>query len=194
MEIIEEPIIAAAELARVPIAFNVESVFDVVPRGGGLGGLILSERRVDVPYVKDYDAAEGEHPAQWAGRFDTSNWGLIGARSGGVRVGGAVIAFNTQGVNMLEGRKDLAVLWDIRVAPEARGRGVGYGLFRAAEAWASVRGCKQLKIETQNINVPACRFYARQGCVLGAINRFAYRELPEEVQLLWYKTLSQPDG
>ena len=28
MEIIEEPIVAAAELARVPIAFNVESVFD----------------------------------------------------------------------------------------------------------------------------------------------------------------------
>ena len=192
MEIIEETIIAAAELARVPIAFNVESVFDVWPRGG-LGGLILSERRVDVPYVKDYDAMDGENPAQWAGRFDVSNWGLIGARSGGLRVGGAVIAFNTEGVNMLEGRQDLAVLWDIRVSPEVRGRGVGSGLFRAVEAWASVRGCKLLKIETQNINVPACRFYARQGCVLGAINRFAYRELPEEVQLLWYKTLS-PSG
>jgi GNAT superfamily N-acetyltransferase len=194
MEIKEEPIAAAAELARVPIAFEVESVFDVLPRGGGLGGLILSERRVDVPYVKDYDAAEGEHPAQWAGRFDVSNWGLIGAWSGGARVGGAVIAFNTEGVNMLEGRTDLAVLWDIRVSPEARGRGVGFGLFRAVEAWAAARGCKLLKVETQNINVPACRFYARQGCVLGAINRFAYRELPEEVQLLWYRTLSRPGG
>lgn len=190
MEIIEEPITAAAELARIPIAFNVESVFDVLPRDGGLGGLVLSERRVDVPYLKDYDATEGERPAQWAARFDVSNWGLVAARSGGVRVGGAVIAYNTRGVNMLEGRTDLAVLWDIRVAPEARGRGVGFGLFRAVEAWASARGCKLLKIETQNINVPACRFYARQGCVLGAINRFAYRELPEEVQLLWYKTLS----
>lgn len=189
MEIIEEPIITAAELARVSIAFKVESVFDVSPRDGGLGGLILSERRVHNPYVKDYDATEGERPEQWAERFDVSNWGLIVARSDGVRVGGAVIAFNTEGVNMLEGRQDLAVLWDIRVAPEARGRGVGSGLFRAVEAWASARGCRQLKIETQNINVPACRFYARQGCVLGAINRFAYRDLPDEVQLLWYKTL-----
>ena len=194
MEIIEESINAAEELARVPIAFNVESVFDVLPRGGGLGGLMLSERRVAVPYVKDYDAMEGESPKQWAVRFDVSNWGLIGARSDGVRVGGAVIAFNTEGVNMLEGRRDLAVLWDIRVAPEVRGRGVGSGLFRAVEAWASAKGCKLLKIETQNINVPACRFYARQGCVLGSINRFAYRELPEEAQLLWYKILSQPDG
>ena len=123
-----------------------------------------------------------------------SNWGLVVARSGGARVGGAVIAFNTPGVDMLERRKDLAVLWDIRVAPEARGRGVGSALFRAAEAWASARGCSRLKIETQNINVPACRFYARQGCVLGAVNRFAYRELPDEVQLLWYKTLSTPAG
>lgn len=190
VEIVEESITAAAGLAHVPIAFNVESVFDVSPREGGLGGLILSERRVAVPYLKDYDAVEGERPAQWAGRFDVSNWGLMVARSEGALVGGAVIAFNTEGVHMLEGRKDLAVLWDIRVAPEARGRGAGSALFCAVEAWASARGCVLLKVETQNINVPACRFYARQGCVLGAINRFAYRELPDEVQLLWYKTLS----
>ncbi len=194
LEIVEEPIAAAPELARIPISFEVESVFDVSAPGGGLGGLILSERRLDAPYVKDYDAMEGEGPAQWAERFDVSNWGLIGAHSNGARVGGAVIAFNTEGVNMLEGRRDLAVLWDIRVAPEARGRGVGSALFRAAEAWASARGCSRLKIETQNINVPACRFYARQGCVLGAINRFAYRDLPDEVQLLWYKTLPPRAG
>jgi GNAT superfamily N-acetyltransferase len=193
-EIIEEPISAAGELAKIPIAFTVESVFDVAPHDGGLGGLILSERRVDTPYVKDYDLTEGEHPTRWARRFDVSNWGLIGARSDGVRVGGAVVAFDTQGVNMLEGRKDLAVLWDIRVAPMFRARGVGSALFRAVEAWASARGCGQLKIETQNINVPACRFYARRGCVLGAIHRFAYCDLPDEVQLLWYRTLSEPDA
>ncbi len=194
MKIIEEPISAAAELAYIPIAFEVESVFDVSARDGGLGGLVLSERRLDAPYVKDYDTMEGEGPAQWARRFDVSNWGLIGAHSDGARVGGAVIAFDTEGVNMLEGRRDLAVLWDIRVAPEARGRGVGHALFRAVETWAAARGCRQLKIETQNINVPACRFYARQGCVLGAINRFAYREFPDEAQLLWYKTLPAAAG
>jgi GNAT superfamily N-acetyltransferase len=191
MEIAEESIVAAAELAHVPIAFEVERVFDVSAPHGGLGGLILSERRLDVPYLKDYDTLEGESPTRWAERFDVSNWGLIGAHSNGVRLGGAVVAFDTEGIKMLEGRRDLAVLWDIRVSPEARGRGVGSALFRAAEAWAAARGCRQLKIETQNINVPACRFYARQGCVLGAINRFAYPELPDEVQLLWYKFLSR---
>ena len=191
MEITEEPITAAAELAHISIAFEVERVFDVSAHEGGRGGLVLSERRLDVPYIKDYDALEGEGPTQWAQRFDTSNWGLIGAHSSGERVGGAVIAFNTEGINLLEDRKDLAVLWDIRVSPEFRGQGIGSTLFRAAEEWAAARGCNQLKIETQNVNVPACRFYARQGCVLGAINRFAYPEHPGEVQLLWYKALTR---
>lgn len=194
IEIIEEPITAAPELARIPISFEVVSIFDVSAPAGGLGGLILSERRLDALYVKDYDVYEGEHPSQWARRFDVSNWGLVGAHSKGGRVGAAVVAFNTDGVNLLEGRKDLAVLWDIRVSPEARRLGVGSALFRAAESWAAARGCRRLKIETQNINVPACRFYARRGCVLGAINRFAYPELPDEVQLLWYKTLPPQSG
>jgi len=47
-----------------------------------------------------------------------------------------------------------------------------------------------MNVETQNVNVPACRFYVSQGCYLGAIRRFAYAELPDEVQLLWYRDLS----
>ena len=190
IEIAEEPIESVAELARFSIAFQVETVFDVSDRDGGLGGLVMSERRIDVPYVKDYDAIDGEGPAQWTRRFDISNWGLIAAYANGVRVGAAVIAFNTVGIDMLEGRKDLAVLWDIRVSAEARRRGVGSALFRGVEAWSVARGCRQQKVETQNVNVPACKFYARQGCVLGAINRFAYPTLPDEVQLLWYKSLT----
>jgi GNAT superfamily N-acetyltransferase len=85
-------------------------------------------------------------------------------------------------------------LGDIRVSPEARGKGVGARLFAAVEFWARARGCTRLKVETQNINVPACRFYARQGCVLGAIHRFAYPDLPGEVMLLWYKDLRTGTG
>src|SRR5262249_41079941 len=138
---------------------------------------------------KDYDAIGGEQPQLWASRFNMSSWGVFKAEVEERRVGGAVVAFDTPDFTMLEGRNDLAVLWDIRVSPEARGQGIGAALFRAAEAWAKVKGCRQLKIETQNINVPACRFYARQGCVLKAINRRAYVKLPDEVQMLWYKDL-----
>lgn len=189
VEITEASADTLADYARVPIAFEVRHVLDVEARAGGLRGLGLVERALDVPYVKDYDAADGG-PERWPERFDLSSWGFFAARSGGRRVGGTAVAFGSDDVDMLEGRSDLAVLWDLRTAPEARGRGVGSALFAAAEAWAATRGCQLLKVETQNVNVPACRFYARAGCVLGGIDRFAYPDLPDEVQLLWYKALS----
>lgn len=191
VEVSEEPLSALVNYADVPIAFEVGSVLDIADAGHRPGEFMLTERGLDSPYVKDYDAIEGEEPARWATRFDVSNWGLLAARAEGRRVGGAVVAFDTPGLDMLEGRRDMAVLWDIRVSPEARGRGVGSALFRAAEAWAAARGCQQLKVETQNINVGACRFYARQGCVLAAVHRFAYPGLPDEVQMLWRKDLSR---
>ena len=174
------------------MSFEVRQVLDVVTLKDGLGGLTLSERKLQVPYLKDYDAIES--PLQWPRSFDISNWGFFAARSEGLRLGGAAVAFDTGGLTMLEDRRDIAVLWDIRVAKETRERGVGTVLFWAVGKWAVAQGCRRLKIETQNINVPACRFYAKQGCVLGAIHRFAYPELPNEAQLLWYKDLMRETG
>ena len=50
-----------------------------------------------------------------------------------------------------------------------------------------------MKIETQNVNVPACRFYQRLGCRLGEIHRYGYaavRAVAGEVMLNWYLDLS----
>ena len=175
-----------SEYARVPIAFEVRAVFDVADDGSG--GFTLSERAIHPPYVKDYDLLD--RPQSWPERFDVSNWGWFAARMDGRCVGRAVVAYDTPGLNLLEGRRDIALLWDVRVAPDARGQGAGAALLRAAEAWAAARGCRWMKIETQNINVPACRFYVRQGCRLGAVDPAAYPELPDEVQLLWYRDLA----
>jgi GNAT superfamily N-acetyltransferase len=152
--------------------------------------LILNEAPVSTPYVKDYDAIEGNAPPCWPARWNLSNWGMISAVAQGKLIGGAVLAFGTHALDLLENRKDLTVLWDLRVHPEYRRQGVGRELFSAAIVWAQARGCRQIKAETQNINVVACRFYARQGCVLRAINQFAYPDFPSEVQLFWYKDLS----
>lgn len=196
VEVSQEPLATLEEYASIPITFEVNLVLDIAGPANGLGKFVLTERRLDVPYLKDYDAINGEAPAEWARRFDMSNWGVFAAWVEGQHVGGAAVVFNSPGLIMLEGRRDLAVLWDIRVSPEARGQGVGSTLFRVAEVWARAKGCRQLKVETQNINVPACRFYARQGCVLAAVHRFAYPEFPDEIQMLWSKDLSQgaPSG
>ena len=189
MEIREEPLSYLEEYARVSIAFEVNRILELSVRSSGLGGLELLERPHTPSFVKDYDAIPGNRPTDWAGRFSLSNWGLLSASLGGHCVGGTAIAFGTPGLLMLEDRSDLAVVWDLRVSAHARGQGVGAALFAAAAQWAEARSCRRLKVETQNINVPACRLYASQGCTLGAIHRFAYPELPEEVQLLWYKNL-----
>jgi GNAT superfamily N-acetyltransferase len=189
IEVTEEPMTALPEYARVPIIFTVDSVLDVTSQDDGLGGYASSERRLDVPYEKDYDAIADEGPLQWAHRFNLSNWALFMARRATRIVGGATVAFDTPGLTMLEGRRDLAILWDIRVSPDARRRGVGSALLERVEGWAQLHGCRQLKIETQNTNVRACRFYEQRGYELRAINRAAYPELPEEIQLLWYKDL-----
>jgi GNAT superfamily N-acetyltransferase len=186
LEIRAEPASALAEYATVPIAFEVRRTLDVETPEGGLGGIVLVEKEC-AAYTKDYDAEEG--PRSWAATFDLARWGFFAARLAGRLVGCAAVAFDTPGIAMLEGRSDLAVLWDIRVAPEARRRGVGAELLRSAQAWARARGCRTMKVETQNVNVPACRFYARHGFVLGAIHRFAYPTHPDEVQLLWYADL-----
>ena len=186
INVIEESAAALAEYADIPIAFEVREIFEVVVEADG--SVRLEARPVPVSYVKDYDALH-DSPMRWADQFDLSNWRFFSALSGALCVGRAAVACNTPTMEMLEGRRDLALLWDIRVAPLARRRGVGSALFDAATTWARSRGCLQLKVETQNINVAACRFYAQRGCVLRAVHRDAYPELPDEVQLLWFKDL-----
>jgi hypothetical protein len=130
---------------------------------------------------------EGAGPLAWPKQFDLRAWGFFLAFDGQRPVGGATIAMHTPGLHMLEGRSELAVLWDLRVHPKRRGRGIGELLFKRSLEWARGRGCRQMKIETQNINVDACRFYARMGCELGAIHRRAYHgsaELAQEAMLL----------
>ena len=185
----EEPIERLEEQAELSIAFTVDRALVATPVDGGLGGITLDEQPVAPSWVKDYDLLDGEGPARWRRSFDVTRWGFLVARDGDERVGGAVIAFDTPSVHLLDGRRDLAALWDLRVHPDRRSSGIGALLWRAAEDWARTRGCRQLMVETQNNNVGACRFYARMGCTLGALHRFRHPELPDEIQLLWYTSL-----
>ena len=192
IEICEVGLDRLTEYARIPIAFEVRAVLRVESLDLGFR---LVEEPVPKPYVKDYDASRDPdgRVLNWPKHFDVSKWGFFIAKESGDHVGAATVAVRTPAVHMLEDRSDLAVLWDIRVRPDRRRHGVGTALFRHAADWARSKGCRQMKVETQNTNVPACRFYARQGCVLGGINRFGYAACPgvaDETMLLWYLDLS----
>ena len=179
-----EPITRIPELAAVPARFMVDRTLDVAPSGGGF---TLTERVLPNPLEKDYDALPGEGPAAWGEQFDLSGWGFLTARIGGRCIGGAVVAPGPPS----EG----PWLMDIRVGPAHRRLGVGSALFAESMRWTAGQGFDRLRIETQSNNVAACRFYARQGCTLIAATRDAYPSLPDEVQLIWHKSLSpQPEG
>lgn len=184
LELREEALTALRLHIAIPSDFVSRTVLDVVSQGKPHE---LRERELVEPFRKDYDLVED--PMRWPVRFDTSHWTLIGAFCGDTRVGGAIGAFNSPGVQMLEGRNDLVVLWDLRVAPDARRQGVGSALFGAIEAWGQARRCRELKVETQNVNVAACRLYAAQGCALEEVNYGAYPDFPNEIQLIWRKAL-----
>ena len=99
IKVVEEPLSTLTQHARIPISFMVQSVFHVGEQQEGR--FTLLEERLDEPFLKDYDALES--PTTWAERFDVSRWGLIAAYDiDGIRVGGAVIAFDTVGVDLLE--------------------------------------------------------------------------------------------
>ena len=119
---------ALVEYARVPMKLVADEIYDVTtPRSGG--PIELIPRRLASPYTKDYDAIDGEGPAHWAEQFDLTHWAFFMALIEGTNLGGAAVARDTPGIDMLEGRRDLAVLWDIRVDASVCGQGVGRALF-----------------------------------------------------------------
>ena len=174
----------------IPMCFDVKSYYKVEKIDRGLGGFALVETPVE-PYIRDFCVGEDETVAWWE-RFDISKWGFFMAFDGDKPVGAATIASRDKQVNMLSGRDDLAVLWDIRVDEAYKRQGVGQGLFDMAVDWSRSQGLVQMKIECQNNNVPAVKFYHKQGAVLSVIDEYAYYNEPEyrhETMFIWFLDL-----
>jgi ribosomal protein S18 acetylase RimI-like enzyme len=171
-----------ADYARVSCAFHVTSELDVdALESQG----VFTERAVSPAYVKDYDAIPENRPMDWPTRFDTSTWQLFSAFDGDARVGGAMA------IPYEIGREPNASteLWDLRVAPSVRGRGIGHLLFEAVAQWSRERHHPSLVIETQHTNVAACQLYRARGCVIQSITRQAYPSLPNETRIMWRRDL-----
>jgi len=188
MKIITATLDKLSELSGISIAFEVTAELVFTKDNSGCYNTTL--RALDRPYLKDYDAIPGNKPEDWLRQFDTRNWGLILAKEGDEVAGACLLAWKSPGVDMLEGRDDLAVLWDLRVDPLRRGKGIGTMLFKASTDWARSHGATELKIETQNNNVQAVKFYQKQGCRLMKVIPGAYPDFPDEAMLLFYVSVS----
>ena len=70
----------------------------------------------------------------------------------------------------------IAMLHALEVAPEARRRGLGARMTRAAAHWATGQGATILALAVTEANAPARSLYAALGLV--EVGRYAYRQAP----------------
>jgi len=188
----EQPIDHSADHASLSTAFIANSRIDLTKLESSCPALPLATLPLVPPAYKNYDTYPGNSPTAWPQRLDVSAWGLLAAFIDDARIGGVVLAHRTFGLELLNDSEDRALVWDLRVAPDARRHGIGVQLLSAARAWACSRGCSVLLVETQDINVPACHLYAATGYCIARIDRNAYPDCPGEASLIWQRALSAP--
>ena len=160
------------DLNRCDNSFLVEAELCLNAQEGRIG---YSVRPV-APYVKRY-GPEMYDAAAYIDRPDHAAW--LAYVEG--RIAGQVL--------VQEHWNRLAIVWDIAVEPPFRRLGVGRRLMEQAIGWARERGLPGVMLETQNINVAACRLYESCGFVLGGLDGYLYRGIDrnsQEIALFWY--------
>ncbi|WP_083607106.1 MULTISPECIES: GNAT family N-acetyltransferase [Paenibacillus] len=60
------------------------------------------------------------------------------------------------------------------VLENSRGQGIGTALLNKAKEWALQKGMKGFTLETQDVNLLACRFYLKAGFEIGAVDTLLY--------------------
>lgn len=77
---------------------------------------------------------------------------------------------------------------NIATKKEYRGSGVGKLLLNKAEEWAKPKNLIGMSLEAQDDNLGACRFYVKQGFVLGGADTLKQSYTPNiDTTLYWYK-------
>lgn len=161
-----------ADLNRCDNSFTVAAELRLTAEDDRIGYTVQPV----TPYVKRY-APEVCDPQAYSGKPDRAAWlaYVDGQLAGQILV--------------QESWNRYAVIWDIAVDPPFRRRGIGRRLIAAAIAWARGRGLSGVMLETQHINVPACRLYESCGFVLGGFDAYLYRGVmpgTREIALFWY--------
>ena len=135
----------------------------------GFEGWELIEEPVDPPWIKDYDGVVNRRLGGCDGT--TTNWRMIvgvferdessGRRNCGPRFAGVGFSGGPGG--------SCGVVGYPRYNPSTGGRAWVSGLCCLSTwcGYAKRVGCVELKIETQDVNVKACDFYAKQGVSAG---------------------------
>lgn len=163
----------ATSVNRCDSTFIVESELVLQMSNGHFSYTI---RPVSPPYSKRYEPGEYDG-ASYLARPDRAAWQAYA----GENVAGQILVH--------ENWNRFALIWDICVHPPFRRQGLGCRLMEQAIVWAKDKGLRGIMLETQNVNVPACCFYAECGLVLGGVDTQLYQGVmpgTSEIALFWY--------
>lgn len=81
-----------------------------------------------------------------------------------------------------------AFVADIAVSQSSRGKGIGTKLIQKAVEWAREKNLGGLMLETQDVNLLACRFYHKLGFQIGGVDTMLYANFDsaDEKGIFWY--------
>jgi streptothricin acetyltransferase len=92
-------------------------------------------------------------------------------------------------INVAKHWNAYAWIGDFMVDVRFRGLGVGRALMQRAVDWAKAGRLPGIMLETQDVNVPACRFYENFGFTLRGFDTHLYKGInpaTDEIALYWY--------
>lgn len=169
------PRLDASALAHCDFSFDVHAVA-VPPFDGDAIGATMAVP----PYRKDYGSGHDLEPEP-DGVLLVAHAPTTSRTSPEAVLGYVLVSHDWTGFALID---------DLAVHRASRGCGIGRALLDAARDWARAAGLAGLRLETQSTNLPACRFYARQGLRLGGADRLLYAAIPglaHETALFWYQ-------
>lgn len=120
-----------------------------------------------VPRASGYVKQWGDGPSDTERRREIVGKGLSYGAFIGERMVGALLMEKRDWNNSLH-------IEDVEVMPDWRGRGVGRLLMARSDEVARELGVRAVSLETQNTNVPAIRFYRRNGYEIDCVDLSLY--------------------
>lgn len=149
-----------------------------------IGRLVLRYAEDAWSYTEDlldepYDKAYPDDDVDYTDYIDNSDMVMYLYVDDGQCMGRIRVRKNWNGYALVE---------DIEVNRCTRGKGIGRQLIRQAVEWAKQKKLGGIMLETQDINLLACRFYAQCGMEIGGIDHFLYSNSPAagEKAIFWY--------
>jgi streptothricin acetyltransferase len=133
----------------------------------------------EVPaFIKKYPERDRQY--DYSDYIDNPNRAIYLAYHGERAVGQIILSTSWNNYALIE---------DIRVDISYRKQGIGTRLIGYAKEWAKQRGLAGLRLETQNNNIRACRFYESCGFHIGGFDQILYKGIQDdtiEVALYYY--------